>query len=111
MAVMSLDPTRINRAVRHLRAADPVMREVIRKAGPFQIQLHRDRFRALVFSILSQQISGKAAASIKKRLVEHLRPRRISPESLSRLTPEVLRTVGISNQKAAYMIDLANRVS
>lgn len=108
---MSPDPAKINRAVRHLRTADPVMREVIRKAGQFQMRLHRDRFRALVFSILSQQISGKAAASIKKRLVEHLRPHKISPESLGRLTPEVLRTVGISSQKASYMLDLASRVS
>src|SRR5687767_9903916 len=111
MAVMPLDRTTINQALRHLRAADPVMREVIRKAGPFRIQLHRDRFRALVSSILSQQISGKAAASIKKRLEEYLQPHNITPESLGRLTPEMLRTVGISSQKASYMLDLARRVS
>jgi DNA-3-methyladenine glycosylase II len=87
------------------------MRDVIRRAGPFTLRLNQDRFRSLVFSILSQQISGKAAASMGKRLVEYLRPDKITAESLNRLAPEVLRTVGISNQKAAYMLDLANKVS
>lgn len=107
---MPLDAAKIHRAVRHLRAADPVMRDVIRKAGPFRMRLHRDRFQALVYSILAQQISGKAANSIRARLVEHLKPEKITPESLHRLTPEVLRSLGISNQKAKYLLDLAGRV-
>src|SRR5215467_8534138 len=91
----------IEEAVRHLRKQDPVMKEVIRKAGPFTMRPHRNRFRALVFSILGQQISGKAAASIRARLVEHLKPEEISPETISRLTPETLRSLGVSSQKAA----------
>ena len=47
--------------MKHLRRSDPVMRDVIRRAGPFTLKLKRDRFQALVQSILSQQISGKAA--------------------------------------------------
>jgi DNA-3-methyladenine glycosylase II len=101
----------IQEAMRHLRRQDPVMREVIRKAGPFTMQLHRNRFRALVFSILGQQISGKAAASIRARLVEHLKPEEISPETIGRLTPETLRSLGLSNQKGSYVLDLAQRVS
>src|SRR5215813_15375885 len=101
----------IEQALRHLRRQDPIMREVIKKAGPFTMQPHRNRFRALVFSILGQQISGKAAASIRARLVEHLKPEEISPEAVGRLTPETLRSLGISNQKAGYLLDLAQRVS
>jgi DNA-3-methyladenine glycosylase II len=86
------------------------MRDVIRKAGPFTMRPNRNRFRALVSSILSQQISGKAAASIKARLVEHVKPDQISPQSIARLTPDRLRTVGVSNQKARYLLDLAERV-
>ena len=98
-------------AVRHLRRQDPIMKEVIRRAGPFTMRPHRNRFRALVFSILGQQISGKAAASIRGRLVEHLKPEEISPETIGRLTPETLRSLGISGQKAGYLLDLAQRVS
>jgi DNA-3-methyladenine glycosylase II len=100
----------IKDAVRHLRKQDPVMKEVIRKAGPFTMRPHRNRFRALVFSILGQQISGKAAASIRARLVEHLKPEEISPETIGRLTPETLRSLGVSGQKASYLLDLAQRV-
>ncbi len=87
------------------------MRDVIRRAGPFKMRLHRNRFRALVFSILGQQISGKAAAAIRARLIDYLKPERISPESIARLTAEELRTIGASSQKARYLLDLANRVN
>src|SRR5215831_8513346 len=100
----------IQNALRHLRRADPVMRDVIRRTGPFTLRLHRNRFRALVFSILGQQISGKAAASIRAKLVDYLKPDEISPGSIARLTPEQLRTVGVSLQKASYLIELAERV-
>src|SRR5215510_1033110 len=97
----------IQQALRHLRRKDPIMRAVIQKAGPFTMRLHRNRFRALVFSILGQQISGKAAASIRARLVEYLKPDEVSPVSLARLSPEQLRSVGVSLQKAGYLLDLA----
>jgi DNA-3-methyladenine glycosylase II len=108
---MTMQNNEIEQAIRHLRKADPVMRNVIRKAGPFTMQLHRNRFRALVFSILGQQISGKAAASIRARLIEYLKPEQISPQSIARLTPEKLRSVGVSLQKANYLLDLATQVA
>jgi len=106
-----MTPEQIQQAVRHLRRADPVMRDVIGKAGPFTLRLHRNRFRALVFSIIGQQISGKAAAAIRSRLVEYLKPQQISAESIARLTTEQLRSVGLSQQKAAYLLDLTERVA
>jgi len=111
MTTMSLDSTKISKAVRHIRNADPVMRELIRKAGPFRMKLHRDRFQALVYSILAQQISGKAANAIRTRLVNHINPEKISPETLARLSREELRSVGVSPQKSIYLLDLAERVT
>src|SRR6266404_9996279 len=98
-----MDKEKIGEALRHLRRADPVMREVIRKAGPFQLKLRRDRFYSLVSSILSQQISGKAAASIRARLEEYVAPEKISAETLSRLKPRQLRGIGDSPQKSTYL--------
>jgi len=106
-----MTPQDIQQAIRHLRRADPVMRDVIRKAGAFTLRRRRNRFRALVFSIVSQQISGKAAASIRTRLVEYLKPQQISAEAIIRLTPEELRSVGLSSQKSKYLLDLASRVA
>jgi DNA-3-methyladenine glycosylase II len=101
----------IQEALRHLRRADPIMRDVIRRAGPFTLQLRRDRFSALVYSILGQQISGKAASAIRARLVNRLKPQRISATSLASLSPEELRAVGVSLPKARYLLDLADRVA
>src|SRR6516164_889818 len=100
----------IQQALRHLRRQDHVMREVIRKAGPFTMRLRRNRFQSLVFSIIGQQISGKAAASIRARLVEHVKPEQISPQTIARLNPATLRGLGVSPQKSGYLLDLAERV-
>jgi DNA-3-methyladenine glycosylase II len=101
----------IQQALRHLRRADPVMRNVIERAGPFSLQRRRNRFRALVFAILGQQISGKAAAAIRARLVDYMKPEPLSSTSLARLSSAELRSLGLSQQKAAYVLDLAARVN
>src|SRR5215471_5310052 len=105
-----MDKEKIGQALKHLRRADPVMRDVIQRAGPFRLKPRRDRFYSLVSSILSQQISGKAAASIRGRLENYVAPEKISAETLSRIKPDQLRRIGVSPQKSIYLLDLANRV-
>src|SRR5438105_2014755 len=105
-----MDTEKIGQALRHLRRVDPVMRDVIRRAGAFRLKPRGDRFHSLVSSILSQQISGKAAASIRARLEDYVAPEKISAEALRRIKPDQLRRIGVSSQKAAYLLDLANRV-
>jgi len=107
---MPKSPAEIERGVKHLRRADPVLREVIRRAGPFTLKLRHDRFHALVVSILSQQISGKAALAIRKKLEERVGPDGMTPQGITSLSPEDLRAVGLSKQKASYILDLADRV-
>jgi DNA-3-methyladenine glycosylase II len=99
--------TDIQKARRHLRAADPVMRSVIDAVGPFTLRLERDRFAMLVRSIISQQISTSAARSIRRRLQE------LAPDvkAIARLTIDQLRSVGLSPQKASYVADLARKVN
>jgi len=87
------------------------MGALIRKAGPFGLKPRRDRFHALVSSIISQQISGSAARSIRQRLFDHVAPDKLTAEMLCRLSPEVLRKLGLSTQKASYLLDLANHVA
>ena len=108
---MGWDPELVRQGVRHLRQYDPVLRPVIDRVGPFALRLQGARFPMLVRSILSQQISGKAARSIELRLRDRLRPRRITAESILALSPEELRTVGVSPQKARSLHDLAGRVA
>ncbi|MGQ0633178.1 MAG: DNA-3-methyladenine glycosylase family protein [Planctomycetaceae bacterium] len=108
---MPFDPQAISAGTRHLRRRDPVMRAVIDAVGPFTLTLDRDRFRMLVRSIIAQQISGSAARSIRARLDGLVAPGRVSPEKLAALTPVELRSAGLSPQKAAYLHDLAAKVT
>ena len=108
---MPLNAEQIDDGLRHLRRVDPVMRGLIRQAGPYTLELRRNRFHALVSSIISQQISATAAQSIRRRLHDHFTPEILSPQNLSQLTPDVLRTLGLSSQKASYLLELANRVA
>ena len=68
----------MRRAVRHLRRADPVMADVIDRVGPIDMVLRRGRFRTLVRSIVSQQISTSAARSINERVRRAVRPREVA---------------------------------
>ena len=100
----------IERGVKHLRRADPVLRRVIRRVGHFALKRKHDRFHALVAAILSQQISGKAALTIRRKLEDRVGPGGMTPQTISGLSLNDLRAVGLSRQKASYILDLAERV-
>ena len=106
-----LNQTVIRKARRHLRATDPVMKDIIAAVGPFTLGLERNRFGMLVRSIVSQQISGSAATSIFKRLRELAGPRGLTAANLARFTTDQLKSVGLSSQKASYIADLAGKVN
>ena len=107
---MPLTRDEIRSALRHLRKRDPVMKQVIADVGPFTLRLQRDRFKMLVRSIISQQISASAARTIRERLEEQLAPSTISPAALLSCNVDELRTAGLSRQKATYLLDLAAKV-
>jgi DNA-3-methyladenine glycosylase II len=99
-------------AVRHLRRADPVMATVIRAVGPCRPTRSRagSHFEALARSIVYQQLSGKAAATIFGRFAALYPRRRLVPDLVGVTAPEDLRAVGLSRQKIEYILDLAERV-
>jgi DNA-3-methyladenine glycosylase II len=107
---MSFPSSHVGVGVRHLRSADPVLNDLIERVGPFRMKVDRNRFRALVYSIIAQQISGSAARSIRQRLEELLRPDAITPEALAGVSVERLRRAGLSARKAGYLLDLARKV-
>jgi len=101
----------IRQGIAHLRASDPIMRESIDAIGPFTLRLERNRFRMLVRSIVSQQISTSAARAIRKRLESQFASARVTAERLAELDKDQLRAAGLSNQKATYLLDLADKVT
>jgi len=95
--------------VRHLRRVDPHLRAIIDRIGPCRLEPHSDRFSALVRSIVSQQISTKAARSINLKLIA-IGGDPHSPERLIELGETRLRSAGLSGPKACYVLNLAGAV-
>jgi DNA-3-methyladenine glycosylase II len=110
-AAMPFIATEIRKALLHLKKNDEVMRGLIREVGPFTLKTQSDYFLLLVRSIISQQISVGAARSIMRRLEARVAPEKISTASLARLSPDELRSLGVSPQKSRYLIDLTERAA
>ncbi len=93
-----------------LAQRDPRLATLIRKVGPFTVKRARviRPFHSLAESIVYQQLSGKAAATIFGR-VRALYPGRhaFSPESVLATADEKLRGAGLSRNKLAALKDLA----
>lgn len=98
------------KAAEHLSKNDPVLAPLVRKHGLFRPMPHTNYYYELVSSIISQQLSIKAAATIEKRFVDLFNGKFPAPEQIVGANPETLRAVGFSRAKAAYVIDLAEHV-
>jgi DNA-3-methyladenine glycosylase II len=103
----------MSEAERALAKRDPVMRGLIRAAGPSTLPTRhgRDHFGALVEAIVYQQLAGKAAAAIHGRFVALFDSKRITPEAVLAVGHARLRTVGLSEAKTLAILDLASKAS
>lgn len=97
----------MRKAVNHLKKSDPVMGGIIAKVGACKIQYREPVFDTLVRSIVYQQLSGKAAGTILGRLLEAAKVDPMTPAAILKLRPERMRKLGLSQQKMAYIRDLA----
>ncbi|WP_263367439.1 DNA-3-methyladenine glycosylase family protein [Edaphobacter bradus] len=100
-------------ALTELSAADPKLGKLIQRAGPFTMRLSStlSPFEALVESIIYQQLHGKAAATIHRRLVESFHPTHgkghFDAQHLLDAPNEQLRAAGLSHNKSLALRDLA----
>lgn len=86
------------KARKHL-ASEPVFKRLIEQIGRCTLQPNPDGFNVLVHSIVSQQISGKAAASISGRLVKACGRKGLKPKCVAELSDETIRACGLSANK------------
>jgi DNA-3-methyladenine glycosylase II len=105
----------VERGTRHLRRKDPVMRELIKRVGKLDLEARRrgrpaDAYGALVRSIVGQQLSTKAAATIYGRLTDLFGGRTPTPGELLDADPDAIRAAGMSRAKTAYLRSLAEHV-
>src|ERR1035437_3476934 len=95
-------------ALAHLRGRDPKLGALIDRVGEFTLKLDAlpSPFESLLESILYQQLHGKAAATIHRRVREYYGGDP-SPQALIDTPDEVLRAAGGSGNKTRAMKDLA----
>jgi len=102
-------PENLQKAAEHL-ARDPVLAPVIARAGVATLKPHTNYYASLVSSILSQQLSVKAADAIEKRFLALFDDQLPTPEQIINVDIETLRGLGISYAKGKYIHDLAQHI-
>jgi len=92
-----------------LALADPRLAELIERIGPCPLgTLRRDPFDALVVAIVGQQLSTKAAATLRERLQTRIGAARpFEPGHFRPYSAETLQGAGLSGAKARALLHLA----
>ena len=97
-------------AITHLRAADPVLAAIIERVGDYRPREGHPTFETLARAIVFQQLAGRAALAIWNRVVERAGSP-VTPAGILKLRMPTLRKIGLSQQKANYLRDLAKRTA
>lgn len=88
-------------------AADPVMEPLVSRLDFPEPSLDRDPYFDLVETIVYQQLSIKAAATIFERFLKLFPDKWPHPGVLAEMEMEKLRQAGLSGQKAGYVRNIA----
>ncbi|HNI44762.1 MAG: DNA-3-methyladenine glycosylase 2 family protein [Chitinophagales bacterium] len=92
----------------HLFATDPRLQQAITQVKPLEIgEIGTDIYGSLLRAIVFQQLSGKVAEVIYARFVGLFNEQYPEATTLAQMPIEMLRTVGLSNQKANYVKNIA----
>ena len=88
-------------------AQDPVLKPLVEQVLLKDREAQASVYEALLRAINFQQLSGKAASTIHNRFLALFPNQYPDPELIIQLTPEELRAVGVSRQKASYVQNVA----
>lgn len=91
--------------IEYLKKRDRKLGEKIDRIGIVKREVEPDIFIALISSIISQQISTKAAVTVKNRLLELIG--KITPENIDKVELESIQKCGMSLRKAGYVKGIA----
>ena len=92
------------RELDYLRKKDKKLGAVIDRMGILKREVNPDLFASLIESIIGQQISSKAARTVKRKLHDICG---MDPEKLHELTLEEIQSCGMSMRKAEYIKNIA----
>jgi 3-methyladenine DNA glycosylase/8-oxoguanine DNA glycosylase len=93
--------------VQHLRRADARLAAVIDQVGTCTLRPGKQIYRSLFRAILYQQLAGKAAAAIERRVCLPFGGRIPAPRDFLRARDAPLLSAGLSGRKLSYLRDLA----
>lgn len=93
----------------YLKGRDSRLAKVIDAVGELRISNYTDSFSFLVHEIVGQMLSASVTKVLLMRL-NGLCNNSITPSSISRLTMEDLRGIGLSNSKSSFILNLAQLV-
>ena len=92
----------------YVSSKDPVMKDLVERYGHITAGTNTDFFQSLIFHMIGQMLSNKVAEVLADRF-EKLAGE-ITPENVSKLTVEQIRSCGISSQKAKYILGMTENV-
>jgi DNA-3-methyladenine glycosylase II len=108
---MPMTPQQREQADRDLCRADPIMADLVGRFGPSRLRRRsRPAFEVLAASIISQQLSNKAAGTIQRR-VETLLGGALDAAALAAADHQALRAAGLSNAKARWLKTLGEQAA
>lgn len=97
----------MKKAIDHLKKSDATLAAIIERQGAYKIQYREPGFETLVRSITYQQLNGTAASTIFGRLKAAAKADPLTPESILKLRPAKMKSLGLSGQKTNYIRGLA----
>lgn len=100
----------MDKALKHFKKVDPVLYEVALKVKLSEQRKPEDFFIDLVESIVSQQLSGKAADTIFGRFKKLFTNQQITPAKLLKISDQKIRAAGISYSKITYIKGIAQEI-
>lgn len=85
----------------YLKKKDKKLAAAIERIGMIEREVIPDLFAALISSIVGQQISAKAAATVWNRMLERFGE--VTPQKIVEVTVEEVQQCGLSMRKANYI--------
>jgi len=97
-----------DKEMQYLKSVDNILGEAVERIGKIERIIIPDLFPALIYAIIGQQISLKAAKTIWARMQERFSD--ITPENLSTIDLEDIKLCGMQASKARYIKGIAESV-
>jgi len=103
---MNKPPKYWYKAKKILSKRDPIIKKIIKKYSKGYLTSRKDPFYSLCRTIIGQQISTRAADSIWSKF-EIKCKKKIIPIIVLKLTPQTLKSAGLSRQKISYLKNIS----